>query len=146
MMEKRMKKLEAVDTEIPVEEKVSLFGDENSKNLIVSWGSPKGAIIESLKKLLIEGFSLRFMQIRMLHPFPREHVFQILKNAQRIINVENNYLGQLGSLIREEAGTTVNYHILKYTGRPMATTEVYVALKNILSDQAPERQVLTYGS
>jgi 2-oxoglutarate ferredoxin oxidoreductase subunit alpha len=48
--------------------------------------------------------------------------------------------------LKEETGVQPNFYVLKYTGRPITTTEVYVALKNILRGQAPERQVLTYGS
>ena len=47
MMEKRMQKLDLVDKEVPLEMKVNFFGDKDSENIVVSWGSPKGAIIES---------------------------------------------------------------------------------------------------
>jgi len=146
MVEKRMKKLEMVDKEIPVEEKINFFGDKNSENLIVSWGSPKGAILEAVNVLTAEGFSLRFMQVRMLHPLPKAHIANALRIAERIIDVENNYLGQLGGIIKEETGISANFHVLKYNGRPVTTTEVYDALRNILRGQALRRQVLTYGS
>ncbi|MDH5793677.1 MAG: 2-oxoacid:acceptor oxidoreductase subunit alpha, partial [Candidatus Bathyarchaeota archaeon] len=73
MVEKRMKKLEMIEKEVPIEEKVNFFGDRNAKNMIVSWGSPKGAIIEAFQKLSEEGFSLGFIQVRMVHPLPKEH-------------------------------------------------------------------------
>ena len=146
MVEKRMRKLELVDKEIPVEEKVNFFGDEGSENLVVSWGSPKGAILEAMETLKAEGFSLSFMQLRMLHPLPKHYVADTMKRARRVIDVEGNYLGQLGGILKEETGVQVNFYVLKYTGRPITTTEVYVALKNILRGQAPERQVLTYGA
>lgn len=146
MVEKRMKKLELVDREIPVEEKINYFGDKNPRKVIVSWGSPKGAILESLNKLSAEGFNLGFMQMRMLHPLPKEHVAGVLGAAEKIIDVENNYLGQLGGIIEEETGISPNFYVLKYNGRPMTTTEVYDALSKILRGQASRRQVLTYGS
>lgn len=146
MVEKRIKKLELIDKEVPIEEKVNFFGDKNSKNIVVSWGSPKGAIIEALNRLSTEGFSLGFIQIRMLHPLPKDYLANTLKAAQKVIDVENNYFGQLGQIIKEKTGIPMNFHILKYTGRPTTTTEIYEALKRILLDQAPERQVLTYGS
>jgi 2-oxoglutarate ferredoxin oxidoreductase subunit alpha len=146
MVEKRMRKLELVEKEISIEEKVNFFGDKDAENLIVSWGSPKGAILEAMEMLKAEGFSLGFMQLRMLHPLPKEHVADTLKAARKVIDVEGNYLGQLGGMLKEETGVQMNFHVLKYTGRPITTTEVYIALKNILHGQAPERQVLTYGS
>jgi len=99
-----------------------------------------------METLKAEGFSLGFMQLRMLHPLPREYVANTLKTARKVIDVEGNYLGQLGGMLKEETGVQVGFYILKYTGRPITTTEVYVALKNVLKGQAPERQELTYGS
>ena len=61
MMDKRLKKLELVDKEVPLEMKVNFFGDKDSENIVVSWGSPKGAIIEALNQLKDEGFSLGFI-------------------------------------------------------------------------------------
>jgi 2-oxoglutarate ferredoxin oxidoreductase subunit alpha len=146
MMEKRMKKLETADKEIPVEEKLNFFGDKTSKNMVISWGSPKGAILEAMSKLGEEGFSLGFLQIRMIQPFPKEYVGKVLEGSRKIITVENNYSGQLAEVVKENTGMQANFHILKYSGRPMSTTEVYDALKRVLVDQAGERQVLTYGS
>jgi 2-oxoglutarate ferredoxin oxidoreductase subunit alpha len=146
MVEKRMRKLETADREIPVEEKLKIFGDGNSENVVVSWGSPKGAILEAVDKLNEEGLGLKFLQVRMIHPFPKEPVSNILKDASKIISVENNYSGQLAEIIREKTGIQANFRILKYNGRPISTTEVYEALKKILTGQASERQVLTYGS
>ena len=58
MMDKRLKKLELVDKEVPLEMKVNFFGDKDSENIVVSWGSPKGAIIEALNQLKDEGCQL----------------------------------------------------------------------------------------
>jgi 2-oxoglutarate ferredoxin oxidoreductase subunit alpha len=137
MVEKRMRKLKTADRGIPMGEKLKVFGDEESENLVVSWGSPKGAILEAMNKLTHEGLSLKFLQIRMMHPLPKEHVAELLKNATKIITVE---------IIREKTGIQTNFRILKFNGRPITTTEVYGALKKVLLGQAPERQVLTYGS
>jgi 2-oxoglutarate ferredoxin oxidoreductase subunit alpha len=93
-----------------------------------------------------EGFSLGFMQIRLIHPLPAEYVKKALEGKKRIIDIEDNYSGQLGGIIKEKTGIAPNFHILKYTGRPMTTTEVYDALKAVLTDKASERQVLMFGS
>jgi 2-oxoglutarate ferredoxin oxidoreductase subunit alpha len=146
MVEKRMKKLEVIEKEVPIEEKINFFGDKNAKNLIVSWGSPKGAILEAIQKLTSEGFSLGFIQVRMVHPLPKEYLTNVLKNAEKLIDVEMNYSGQLGEIIKEKTGIPIGFHILKWNGRPMTTTEVYDAMKLILLDKASKRQVLTYGS
>jgi 2-oxoglutarate ferredoxin oxidoreductase subunit alpha len=146
MMEKRMKKLDLVDQEVPAEEKMNFYGDKDSENVVISWGSPKGAIIESINLLKEEDLSLGFLQLRMLHPLPIEAVKRKLAGRKRIIDIEDNYTGQLGGIIREKTGISPKNYILKYTGRPTSTTEVYHALKIILTEKVPERQVLTFGS
>jgi len=146
MVEKRMKKLELIEKEVPVEERVNFFGDANAKNVIVSWGSPKGAIVEAMQMLTNEGFGLKFIQVRMVHPLPRNYLATALGGAEKIIDVEMNYSGQLGGMIREATGIPMGFHVLKWNGRPMTTTEVYEALKLILLDKAQKRQVLNYGT
>ncbi len=146
MMDKRLGKLALVDKEVPLDFKVKFYGDENAENVVVSWGSPKGAIIEALNQLKDEGFSLGFLQVRMILPFPSAHVKQLLQGKKRIIDVEDNATAQLGGVITEYAHVKPNYYILKYTGRPMMTTEVYNALKAILTNQASEREVLMLGA
>jgi len=146
MVEKRMKKLELVEREVPIEDKLAFFGDQESENFILSWGSPKGAIIEALKALKEEDLRMGFIQVRMITPLPTNEIRKMLEGKIRIIDIEDNYGGQLGQVIKEKTGIAPNFHILKYTGRPMTTTEVYDALKLILSGKATERQVLIYGS
>ena len=145
MMDKRIGKLELVDKEVPLEMKVNFFGDKDSENIVVSWGSPKGAIIEALNQLKEEGYSLGYLQVRMLHPLPSAHIKQLLQNKKRIIDIEDNHDAQLGGVITEYAHVKPNYYVLKYTGRPMMATEVYDAIKNILTNKAAERQVLMLG-
>lgn len=146
MMEKRMKKLELVDKEVPLDLKVNFFGDKDSENIVVSWGSPKGAILESLDWLKDEGLSVGFIQVRMIHPLPSAYLKSMLQSKKRIIDIEDNITAQLGSVITENTTIKPTHYILKYTGRPMMTNEVYHAIKNVLTNKAAERQVLTLGA
>jgi 2-oxoglutarate ferredoxin oxidoreductase subunit alpha len=145
-MEKRMRKLELAHKTIPVEERISVHGREKAPTVIVSWGSPKGAILEAMEMLAREGFGLTFLQVRMITPLAKEKIAQILNDAKTKIAVEMNFSGQLASMISETTGIFVDYRVLKYNGRPMTTTEVYEALKRILRGDAPNTQVLTHGS
>ncbi len=146
MMEKRMRKLELVNLEVPVKDKMNFYGEEGSENVIMSWGSPKGAIIEALSVLKNEGYDFAFIQLRMLNPLPVEYVKKALEGKKRIIDVEENFTGQLGGIVKEATGIGPNFYILKYTGRPTTTTEIYHALKTIVTGKASEKQVLSFGS
>ncbi len=148
MVEKRMKKLELAEKETLLEDKLTFHGDKNSENVIVSWGSPKGAILESLDMLKEEGLSAGFLQVRMILPLPAEEIRKRLEGKKRIIDIEDNWGGQLGQVIKEKTGIAPNFHILKYTGRPMTTTEVYDAIKRIITGKVSQgnREVLMFGS
>ena len=146
MMEKRMMKLDLAEEEIPITEKLAFFGDQDSTTTVISWGSPKGAILESIAILKDEGFRLGFVQVRMISPLPSKELKKALARKKKIITVEDNFTGQLGGLVKEKTGIAPTHHVLKYTGRPVTTTEVYNALKDILTEKAPSRQVMMYGS
>ena len=146
MLEKRMKKLETADKEIPAAERVNFYGDKDAPATIVSWGSTKGAILEAMEMLGKDGYAVNFLQIRMPHPLPKEYIEKILGKASKKIAIEGNYSGQLASIIREKTGIPMDHFILKWNGRPMSSDEVYEALKLILQDKAPVRQVLVGGS
>lgn len=146
MMEKRMKKLEIVEREIPASEKLNYFGSESDDVAVISWGSPKGAILEAKERLDAEGIRINFLQVRLLHPFPAADVSRLLRGAKKIIDVEMNYSGQLAGIVREKTGILIEDLILKYNGRPMSSDEVYEAIKNSVTGKAAKRQVLTYGS
>jgi len=145
MMEKRMRKLELVEREIPASEKFN-FLDEDGSATVVSWGSPKGAIIEAQNRLKAEGTNVNFLQVRLVHPFPTEDVSGLLSGAKKIIDVEMNYSGQLAGIVREETGIPIDDLVLKYNGRPMTSDEVYDAIRNVLSGKSTKRQVLMRGS
>ena len=146
MMDKRIGKLDLVQKEVPIELKLNVYGDKDSENIIVSWGSPKGAIIEALNQLKEEGYSLGFIQVRMVFPLPSTYLNKALMGKTRIIDIEDNHNAQLAGVITQYALIKPNYYILKYSGRPMTVTEVYNALKAILDDKAAERQVLNNGA
>ena len=147
MMDKRMKKLDVALEKIAEDDKAACYDfDSNSNGVVVSWGSTKGAILEALEKLSEEGKKLRFIQIRLLHPFPTETVKKFLMDTKLVIDVEMNYSSQLGSLVQQNTGRKIDYRIVKYNGRPISSTEIYIALKTILSGNNERRIVLDGGT
>ena len=147
MMDKRMKKLDLALEKISQDDMAICHDfDSDGKNVIVSWGSTKGAILEALEKLSEDGHKMKFIQIRLLYPFPTETVKKFLKDAKLVIDVEMNYTSQLGSLVQQNTGREIDYKIVKYNGRPMSTTEIYIALKAILSGNNERRIVLDGGT
>jgi len=147
MMDKRMKKLDLALEKIAEDDKAACYDfNSNSNGVVISWGSTKGAILEALEKLSEEGKKLRFIQIRLLHPFPTETVKKFLMDTKLVIDVEMNYSSQLGSLVQQNTGRKIDYRIVKYNGRPISSTEIYIALKTILSGNNERRIVLDGGT
>ena len=117
-MDKRMKKLQALRSEI--QEPVKLYGPKEAEVTLVGWGSTKGPILEAMKK----SKNINFLQIRCLEPFPVKEVDTVLRQAKRRVLIENNYSGQLAGLIRERTGIDITDKFLKYDGRPINPEEI----------------------
>jgi 2-oxoglutarate ferredoxin oxidoreductase subunit alpha len=89
MKEKRLRKMETIKNDFLTEDCVKIYGDLDSKNLVISFGSTKGVILEA-----IDGLPVKFLQIQVLKPFPIKIVKDILRGITNIISAirgESNY-------------------------------------------------------
>ena len=143
MMDKRQTKVEQILSLIPKNDQAVAYGKLDI--CIVSWGSPKGPILDAIEMHRNEGREIGFIDIKLLHPFPTNYIKSLLKDSSIVIDIEANMTGQLASLIRENLLRDPDYYVLKYTGRPMTCTEIFESLKKILEKKAEKRQVLLYG-
>jgi len=143
MMDKRQTKVEQILSLIPKEDQAVAYGKLDI--CIVSWGSPKGPILDAIEMHRNEGHEIGFIDIKLLHPFPTNYIKSLLKDSSIVIDIEANMTGQLASLIRENLLRDPDYYVLKYTGRPMTCIEIFDSLKKILEKKAEKRQVLLYG-
>jgi 2-oxoglutarate ferredoxin oxidoreductase subunit alpha len=148
MMNKRMSKLDLALKEIPDEDKARAYGQDDPSGgvTIVSWGSTKGAILDAIDRLVAEGKKVKFIQIRLMHPFPTTLVEKMLANSNVLVDIEMNYTSQLGVLIKQNLSRSIDYKIVKYNGRPMSSSEVYNALMSIINGNAKRRIVLEHGT
>lgn len=144
MHEKRMRKLALAARQIPASRKLHVYGEPNAEVTLVSWGSPKGAILDALPRLKDQKIRCQFIQVHLLWPFPAKELEPYLKAAKILIDIEANYSGQLASLIRQETGIEIPHKILKWTGRPITETELVEAVLQVAQRKAP-RVVLTHG-
>jgi 2-oxoglutarate/2-oxoacid ferredoxin oxidoreductase subunit alpha len=123
--ERRMKKQKDIGKEAEKFKRYKTFG-KNSKNIILGWGSTKGAIIDSIKDL-----NCKFLQVLYMEPFP-----DIKKEIEgkNILIVENNSTSQLSQLIAEKTGIIIKEEnkILRYDGRPFLSDELNVEISKRL--------------
>lgn len=142
MMEKRARKLALAAREIPLEEKLRVYGDRGAPFTVVSWGSNKGGILEALERLADDGIAARLVQVHLLWPFPTEEMMPLLDEATPLVTVESNFSGQLAQLLREQTGRASDYLVVKYNGRPMSGQELHRAFKSIHAGTSERRVVL----
>ncbi len=96
-----------------------IYGNRNSKNAILGWGSTKGAVIDAIKDL-----DVKFIQVLYLEPFSLKIRKEL--EGKNIILIENNATGQLGKLLAEKTGIFIEdkNKILRYDGRPFLSDEL----------------------
>ena len=116
--EKRIKKIGEIEKESKKFETYKEYG--KGENLIISFGSNKGAILDALESL--ENF--KFIHLIYLEPFP--DIEKELEKAKKVFVLECNATGQLCELIRKKTGFKVEdkNKILKYDGRPFTPKEI----------------------
>ena len=117
-VERRLRKHEEIKKEAEKFDMFRIYG-KDSNNVVISWGSPKGAILDSIGEL-----NCKFLQVLYLEPFSEKIREEIL--GKNIILIENNATGQLGDLIREKTGIFISdkNKILRYDGRPFLADEL----------------------
>jgi len=127
MQEKRLRKFEAMQEEVDnMEDAIKIFGNKDSKNVLITFGSSTGPAIEAAEK-----FDLKVIQIVVLEPFPVIQVTEAVGDASLIVCVEQNALGQLASLLAKN-GIEAEELILKYSSRVIQKGEIEDLLKEIL--------------
>jgi len=114
--EARIKKHKDIALEVSKLETYRVYGNKDSKNIILFWGSTKGAIIDAFSE---SGIDAKLIQLLYIEPFP-EKIKEELKGAKKIIVIENNATSPLSNLLSEKTQNIIEdkNKILKYDGRP----------------------------
>jgi 2-oxoglutarate/2-oxoacid ferredoxin oxidoreductase subunit alpha len=122
--EARLKKIKEIEKESDKFETFKIYGKRQSKNIIVSCGSTKGAILDAIDEI-----DCSFLQIIYIEPFAEK--IKSLLDGRNIVLVENNATAQLGSLITEKTGIFIEEKnkILRYDGRPFFADELNKEIK-----------------
>lgn len=125
-MDKRMRKLELLKLEL---EEPEYFGVEIPEILLLGWGSMYGPLKEAVELLKADGVSVGALVFGDLYPLPTKLLEKYSIYAKKLINVEQNFNGQLAKLIRMETGIAMTGSILKYDGRQLSSYEIYSKVK-----------------
>lgn len=129
MVDKRMMKQEIMQKELGI---LPVIGPEDADVLLISWGSTKGALTESITYLNShnDGHSYSGINLNWLNPFPREQLTVKLHTAKKVICIEGARNGPLKSYIHEQTGYLINNDIKKYDGRPLYPEDIIEGVQN----------------
>ncbi|WP_224827418.1 2-oxoacid:acceptor oxidoreductase subunit alpha [Saliphagus infecundisoli] len=128
-VDKRNRKLETARDE--EEWDYREFGDPDSENLVISWGSNEGALVEALD-LMDE--DVRVLSVPYL--FPRPDLTDEIEAAENTIVVECNATGQFADVIEHDTLTRVD-RINKYTGVRFKADELAAQIDDQLASEVP---------
>ena len=111
---------------IPLQE---VFGANNGKLLVLSWGGTYGVIRTAVAQSIAAGHSVAHAHLRFLNPFPR-NLGEILAQYDQVLVPELNN-GQLAFLIQGQfARKVLSYRNLN--ARPLKIADVRVEIDKAL--------------
>lgn len=126
-IERRRKKVLEIEKDSENFENYKIYGEKSSKNILASYGSPKGAILDAIK-----GLDVKFIQILYIEPFPKK-IKEELK-GKNLLLVENNSTGMLADVMAEKLFLKIDEEnkILRYDARPFLADELREEIKRRL--------------
>lgn len=129
MMEKRLRKVEAIREALP---DPVVFGPKKADISFVGWGSSKGVMLDAIEACAEKGVKVNYLHYDYLWPL-RDKAFQKFHKANPNIHIlENNFQGQLADILEGKTGLKFKGRFLKYDGRPFYLEEVVdYAEKNV---------------
>jgi 2-oxoglutarate ferredoxin oxidoreductase subunit alpha len=127
MVKIRAEKVAKIADYIPRQELDS--GSENSKLLVLGWGSTYGAIKTVVRELNAQGVDVAHAHLKYIQPMPK-NLAELLANFDKILVPEMNN-GQLITLIRDQYLVDAK-PLNKIKGVPFEAREIKEAILNML--------------
>ncbi len=127
MVKLRAEKVQKVADLIPEIEYIQ--GSNDSKVLIIGWGSTYGTIFTAIDELNMEGYSIAQLHLNYIHPLPKNLDVKIRGFKQVIIPELNN--GQLIKILREKYLIDIK-GINKIQGQPFQVNELKEHIKQMI--------------
>jgi len=111
------------------------FGDPDADNLVITWGSNEGALVEALG-YLEDDIDVRLLSVPYI--FPRPDLSEEIEAAEDVIVVECNATGQFADLLEHDTLTRLK-RINKYTGVRFKADELAESITEQLHAEVPAK-------
>lgn len=131
--DRRLARYDELKKECHKFEMYHVYGNSESKNVVISWGSNKGAILDAISDGKID---CKFVHVTYVKPIS-DKLKNELSSASKIILVEANSTGQFGRILKLKTGISISEEnrILRYDGRPFLSNELSEEIKKRFSNR-----------
>lgn len=106
------------------------FGNPDSDQLVISWGSNEGTIAEAMQFLEEEDVDVRFLSVPYI--YPRPDLSDDINDADDVVVVECNQTGQFANVLERDALCRVK-RVNKYNGVQFKADELADDIKETLN-------------
>lgn len=137
MYDKRLRKQTALLQALP---EPQLYGPVTADITLVSWGSVKNAILDTLTLIakspeMVEKLpTFNYLHYECVFPLKTEKFLALTKSASRLILLENNGTAQLGTVIAQATGYQFAEQVLKYEGRPFFVEDILEVITTLAAN------------
>ncbi|MFN7991608.1 MAG: 2-oxoacid:acceptor oxidoreductase subunit alpha [Candidatus Micrarchaeia archaeon] len=120
-VQKRASKLKQIIKELPAP---AVYGPKDSEATLVCWGSVKLPALDALPMLEENGVRADIVHFSHIFPLDEASVRKVFAGKKKLILLENNSSAQFAGMLREFTGIQLDFHILKYDGRPFFPEQI----------------------
>jgi 2-oxoglutarate ferredoxin oxidoreductase subunit alpha len=120
-VQKRARKLKSLMHEM---EPPKLYGPHEAEVTLVGWGSTKLPALDALALLEKKGVKANFLHFTHIFPLDEKSVKDALAGCKVKIMMENNSTAQFAGVLRQYTGLEMDFHMLKYDGRPFFPEQI----------------------
>ena len=129
MVDKRLRKLAVLSANVVPPE---YAGSDAPDLLLVSWGSPEGAVAEAAESLTARGRDVATLHFDQVWPLVPDQFLGHLQSARHTVCVEGNATRQFARLLRRETGFLIERSVCRYDGRPFTSAYILERLSHVV--------------
>jgi 2-oxoglutarate/2-oxoacid ferredoxin oxidoreductase subunit alpha len=130
MVDKRLRKMDGIAAEalMPI-----CFGDRKADSVLISWGSNRLIVQETVEILQSEGVPVSALHFGQVYPLTPKMATGLTR--KRLICIENNATGQFAQLLKRELDLKVDHLVLKYNGECFTVAELVERVRKIVKEE-----------
>ncbi|MEF8771578.1 2-oxoacid:acceptor oxidoreductase subunit alpha [Halodesulfurarchaeum sp.] len=131
-MNRRVSKINVVKDDLAERESTdTVIGDEDADLALLTWGSQKGVVEESVRRLTEQGVSIKSLSVSQMAPLRTDEIASFLEGVSNALVVEMNATSQFKNVLMREFGEygALLESLLKYNGNPFEPAEIIEAVE-----------------